>query len=42
MKRLLLATVVAVAVTTGAGQASIACEPDYSGVTLTFASQTGP
>ena len=42
MRRVLLATVAAVAVTIGAGRADAACEPDYSGVTLTFASQTGP
>lgn len=42
MRRLLLATAAAVAVTTGASQASLACAPDYTGVTLTFASQTGP
>src|SRR3546814_15781211 len=42
MRRLLLATVAAAAVTTGASQSSLACEPDYTGVTLTFASQTGP
>src|SRR3546814_12533327 len=42
MSRLRLATASAAVVTTGASQSSLACEPDYTGVTLTFARQTGP
>ncbi len=41
MRNFLLSTVAAAAVTIGGGQA-FACSPDFSGTTLTFASQTGP
>lgn len=41
MRARVLSSVAAAAMLVGAGQA-LACSPDYSGVTLTFASQTGP
>lgn len=42
MKSFLLGTAAAVVMTVAGVQASSACEPDYTGVTLTAASQTGP
>lgn len=42
MKRLFLAGASAAAVTLASGGAAFACEPDYTGVTLTAGAQTGP
>jgi len=42
MNKILLATAAAAAIGLSAGSASAQCSPDYSGVTLTAGSQTGP
>jgi multiple sugar transport system substrate-binding protein len=42
MKTYLMGTAAAVVMMAGATSSALACDPDYSGVTLTAASQTGP
>jgi multiple sugar transport system substrate-binding protein len=42
MKTYLMGTAAAVVMMAGASSTALACDPDYSGVTLTAASQTGP
>ncbi len=42
MKQNLLASTAAILLSLGAASAASACEPDYTGVTVTAAAQTGP
>src|SRR5688572_23726161 len=42
MKRLLLASAAVAAMSMASGGAHAACSPDYSSVTITIATQTGP